>query len=78
VRRKIRFGETMQLVLLANRRVVPPYGLAGGEPGAVGRSWIERADGRIELLGSTASVQVEPGDAFVLETPGGGGWGTPE
>jgi 5-oxoprolinase (ATP-hydrolysing) len=77
VRRKIRFGEAMQLVLLANRRVVPPYGLAGGEPGAVGRNWIERADGRIEPLGSTASVQVEPGDAFVLETPGGGGWGEP-
>jgi 5-oxoprolinase (ATP-hydrolysing) len=78
VRRKIRFGEAMQLVLLANRRVVPPYGLRGGQPGAVGRNWIERADGGIEQLGSTASVQVEPGDAFVLETPGGGGWGPPE
>jgi 5-oxoprolinase (ATP-hydrolysing) len=78
VRRKIRFGEAMQLVLLANRRLVPPYGLAGGGPGAVGRNWIERTDGRVEQLGSTASVQVEPGDAFVLETPGGGGWGVSE
>ena len=78
VRRKIRFLESMLLVLLANRREIAPYGLAGGDPGAVGRNWIERADGSIETLGSTASVHVEPGDAFVLETPGGGGWGAPE
>jgi 5-oxoprolinase (ATP-hydrolysing) len=76
VRRRIRFREAMELVILANRRVVPPYGVAGGEPGALGRNWVERLDGRVERLGSTASVRVEAGDCFVLETPGGGGWGT--
>jgi 5-oxoprolinase (ATP-hydrolysing) len=65
----------MELVILANRRKIPPYGMAGGAPGAPGRNWIERTDGRIEQLEATASVQVEPGDVFVLETPGGGGWG---
>ncbi|HLT35223.1 MAG TPA: hydantoinase B/oxoprolinase family protein, partial [Enhygromyxa sp.] len=77
VRRRIRFGEAMELSILANRRTIPPYGMAGGEPGAVGRNWIERADGRIEQLGATATAWVEPGDCFVLETPGGGGWGAP-
>ena len=75
VRRRIRFREAMQLVVLANRRVVAPYGMAGGEPGAVGRNWIERADGSVVTLGATASVEVGAGDVFVLETPGGGGWG---
>jgi 5-oxoprolinase (ATP-hydrolysing) len=78
VTRKIRFGEAMQLVILANRRTIPPFGLAGGEPGAVGRNWIERADGSVEMLGATATVRVEAGDCFVLETPGGGGWGEPD
>ncbi|MFO7561732.1 MAG: hydantoinase B/oxoprolinase family protein [Enhygromyxa sp.] len=76
VRRRIRFCEAMELVILANRRKVPPFGMAGGEPGALGRNWIERADGRVEELGATATTRVEPGDRFVLETPGGGGWGS--
>jgi 5-oxoprolinase (ATP-hydrolysing) len=76
VRRTLRFGEAMELVILANRRRVAPYGMAGGEPGASGRNWIERADGSIEMLGATATARVEPGDRFVLETPGGGGWGS--
>ena len=59
------------------RRRVAPYGMAGGEAGAPGRNWIERADGRVEVLGSTAATHVQPGDCFVLETPGGGGWGEP-
>ena len=75
VRRIIRFGEAMELVILANRRRIPPYGMAGGAPGAPGRNWIERADGRIEELAATETARVECGDRFVLETPGGGGWG---
>ncbi|KIG14118.1 5-oxoprolinase [Enhygromyxa salina] len=75
VRRRLRFGEAMELVILANRREIPPYGVAGGEPGAVGRNWIERADGSVVELAATDSARVEAGDAFVLETPGGGGWG---
>ena len=65
----------MQLVILANRRKVPPYGLEGGQPGALGRNWIERRSGEITTLGSADSAQVEAGDLFVLETPGGGGYG---
>lgn len=78
VRRRLRFLEAMDVVMLANRRVVPPYGVAGGEPGAVGRNWVERDDGSREELGPTASVRVRPGEVFVLETPGGGGWGEPD
>jgi N-methylhydantoinase B/oxoprolinase/acetone carboxylase alpha subunit len=65
----------MQLVILANRRVIPPYGKHGGEPGALGRNWIERVDGSVIELAGTASVEVVSGDCFVLETPGGGGYG---
>ncbi|WP_106094333.1 hydantoinase B/oxoprolinase family protein [Enhygromyxa salina] len=75
VRRTLRFGEAMELVILANRREIPPYGVAGGEPGAPGRNWIERADGSVVVLAATDSARVEAGDRFVLETPGGGGWG---
>ena len=73
--RKIRFLESMVCAILANRRVVAPFGLAGGAPGKLGRNWVERADGSIEERGATAQWQVEPGDMFVIETPGGGGFG---
>lgn len=75
MRRVLRFLAPMQLVVLANRRVVAPFGMAGGEAGALGRNWIERADGSRRELGSTGALRVEAGDVFVLETPGGGGWG---
>jgi len=54
---------------------VPPYGLAGGSAGQVGRNAVERADGRVESLGSTEAVTLDDGDIFVIETPGGGGFG---
>ncbi len=73
--RRIRFLEDMTAGILANRRTVPPFGLAGGGAGAVGRNWVERADGTIEPLGSTATADLRAGDAFVIETPGGGGFG---
>jgi len=73
--RRIRFREAMEAGMLANRRIVPPFGLQGGAPGAVGRNWIERIDGRVEDLGPTASASVGPGDVIVIETPGGGGFG---
>ena len=52
-----------------------PFGLAQGENGAPGRNWIVRANGKIETLGSIATIEVQPGDTFVIETPGGGGFG---
>jgi 5-oxoprolinase (ATP-hydrolysing) len=73
--RRIRFLEAMTAGILSNRRTVPPFGLAGGQPGDVGRNRVERADGTIEPLGPTATAQLQAGDAFVIETPGGGGFG---
>jgi 5-oxoprolinase (ATP-hydrolysing) len=73
--RRIRFREGMRAGILSNRRRVPPFGLAGGGEGAVGVNRIERVGGGIESLAATASVDMEPGDVFVIETPGGGGYG---
>ncbi|MBM3572139.1 MAG: 5-oxoprolinase, partial [Alphaproteobacteria bacterium] len=73
--RRIRFREAMTAAILANHRRVPPYGLAGGMPGAVGRCTVERVGGRSETLGHTGQAEVRPGDVFVIETPGGGGFG---
>ncbi|TVR58258.1 MAG: 5-oxoprolinase, partial [Candidatus Competibacteraceae bacterium] len=73
--RRIRFLEPMTAAMLSGHRRVPPYGLNGGQPGRVGRNAVERRDGRIEELPGTAQVAMQPGDAFVIETPGGGGWG---
>jgi 5-oxoprolinase (ATP-hydrolysing) len=77
VRRRVLFLEAMTAVMLANRRRVPPFGAAGGAPGAAGRNWVERADGSVENFGATAKVDMQPGDTFVVETPGGGGFGAP-
>jgi 5-oxoprolinase (ATP-hydrolysing) len=73
--RKLVFHEAMDVVVLANRREVPPFGLAGGEPGAVGRQWLERADGTVEPMGGRDRRRVEAGDALVVQTPAGGGYG---
>ena len=63
--------------ILSGKRIVPPYGMADGMPGALGRSWVERAGGnRVELAG-TDEIQMAPGDAITIETPGGGGFGQP-
>jgi 5-oxoprolinase (ATP-hydrolysing) len=73
--RRLRFLEPMTAAILASHRRVAPHGLAGGEPGALGRNWIERADGTREELGGTATAAMNVGDVFVIETPGGGGFG---
>ncbi|HEY4542727.1 MAG TPA: hydantoinase B/oxoprolinase family protein [Noviherbaspirillum sp.] len=73
--RKIRFLEKMTASILSNNRVVPPFGTAGGGDGQCGRNYVIRTDGRIEELGFVASTEMEPGDTFVIETPGGGGYG---
>jgi 5-oxoprolinase (ATP-hydrolysing) len=76
--RRIHFREAMTAAILSGRRVVPPFGLQGGEAGALGRNYVERSGGTVEQLDSTATVQMQPGDVFVIETPGGGGYGTPQ
>ncbi|HEX7044262.1 MAG TPA: hydantoinase B/oxoprolinase family protein [Burkholderiales bacterium] len=75
--RRIRFLRPMTASILSNNRVVPPFGMNGGAPGAPGRNYVLRADGRREELGFVASVQMNPDDVFVIETPGGGGYGSP-
>jgi len=73
--RRIRFLEPMTAVIVASRREVAPFGLAGGADGAPGRQWVERADGTRTALTGTDRAELAPGDAFVIETPGGGGYG---
>jgi 5-oxoprolinase (ATP-hydrolysing) len=73
--RRIRFLEAMAAGILSNRRKVPPFGLAGGAAGALGGNRVERMDGSVEHLSATAAVEMEAGDVFIIETPGGGGFG---
>jgi 5-oxoprolinase (ATP-hydrolysing) len=76
--RRIRFLEPMTVTTLSSHRLVPPYGMAGGRPGALGRHWVEHPDGTVTMMTGCDSVPVDAGDVFVLETPGGGGYGPPE
>jgi 5-oxoprolinase (ATP-hydrolysing) len=75
--RRVRFLEPMTASILSNGRVVPAFGMAGGAPGAPGINRVERADGRVEVLTHIGSAEMAPGDVFVIETPGGGGYGVP-
>ncbi|MFQ5937600.1 MAG: hydantoinase B/oxoprolinase family protein, partial [Acidiferrobacterales bacterium] len=75
--RRIRFLEPMTAAILSNHRVVAPFGLSGGEPGTPGANRVERADGTVLELGGCDQAQVGAGDVFVIETPGGGGYGAP-
>jgi 5-oxoprolinase (ATP-hydrolysing) len=75
--RRVRFLEPMTAVIVSSRRNVAPFGLDGGADGAVGRQWVERADGSRQILTGTDSAELRPGDVFVIETPGGGGYGRP-
>jgi 5-oxoprolinase (ATP-hydrolysing) len=73
--RSLRFRTAMSAAILSNRRRVAPFGLSGGEAGSVGRNFVVRANGETEHLGATASVEMAADDLFVIETPGGGGFG---
>ncbi|MFE9419759.1 hydantoinase B/oxoprolinase family protein [Streptomyces griseofuscus] len=75
--RRIRFLEPMTVSTLSQHRRVPPYGMAGGAPGALGTNRVERADGGVTDLGGSGSTEVGPGDVLVIKTPGGGGYGRP-
>jgi len=75
--RTIRFLEPMTASMLGNSRVVPPFGAAGGASGSVANNYVVRADGRIEPMGHIGSAELLAGDRFVIETPGGGGFGAP-
>jgi 5-oxoprolinase (ATP-hydrolysing) len=74
--RRLRFLEPMTAGILSGRRLISPFGLHGGEAGTVGKNSVQRSDGTVEKIGSTGVVEMQPGDMFVIETPGGGGYGS--
>ncbi|WP_369185178.1 hydantoinase B/oxoprolinase family protein [Streptomyces sp. Y1] len=76
--RRLRFREPVTVSLLSGHRRVPPYGLAGGSPGALGANRVLRADGTVEDLPGCGSADLNAGDALELRTPGGGGYGEQE
>jgi 5-oxoprolinase (ATP-hydrolysing) len=76
--RRICFLEPMTASILSNGRTIGAFGLAGGAPGQVGINRVLRADGSIEVLKHIGSVQMQPGDVFEIQTPGGGGFGAAE
>jgi len=75
--RRLRFEEAMTAAVVSGHRRVPPFGMAGGEPGKCGHNYVERADGTVDELTGTDGTEMNPGDVFVIETPGGGGYGAP-
>ncbi|MBU6156633.1 MAG: hydantoinase B/oxoprolinase family protein, partial [Alphaproteobacteria bacterium] len=73
--REVEFREEMDAGILSTRRRTLPFGVAGGGAGQPGRNRLRRANGQVEELGGCAMVRVAPGDTFIIETPGGGGFG---
>ncbi len=73
--RRVRFDVPVEVNILSNRRRVPPYGMNGGAPGALGRNRVLRADGSIDELDGVDQTALLPGDRVEIDTPGGGGWG---
>ncbi|MBV8031941.1 MAG: hydantoinase B/oxoprolinase family protein [Betaproteobacteria bacterium] len=73
--RRVRFLEAMTAAILSGHRLVAPHGMAGGQPGAPGKNYVLRADGTRTELGPFQQTKVSAGDVFVIETPGGGGYG---
>jgi 5-oxoprolinase (ATP-hydrolysing) len=74
--RRVRFLEPMTAAILSGHRLVRPHGMAGGEPGAPGRNYVSRSDGTRDELGPFDQTEMAAGDLFIIETPGGGGYGT--
>jgi len=72
--RRIRFLGPMTVTTLSGHRRVPAFGLQGGAPGALGRHWVERADGTVTPMRGCDTATLAPGEVFVIETPGGGGF----
>jgi 5-oxoprolinase (ATP-hydrolysing) len=77
ISRTIRFLERMECTILSGHRRVPPFGLAGGENGHVGKNAVRRKDGRIEALKSCAATVLDSGEAIIIQTPTAGGYGKP-
>lgn len=73
--RKVRFLEEMNAGILSGNRLNTPFGLHGGTSGKAGKSYFIKKDGTVKQLHSTATEKMLSGDTFVIETPGGGGFG---
>ncbi|TVQ47548.1 MAG: 5-oxoprolinase [Gloeocapsa sp. DLM2.Bin57] len=73
--RRLRFLRSMTGGILSSRRVIPSFGLEGGNPGLTGHNYLERSDGTVEELVGTTIITINQGDVVVIATPGGGGWG---
>jgi 5-oxoprolinase (ATP-hydrolysing) len=77
IRRTIRFLEKMDCTILSGHRRVPPFGLAGGEPGQIGENWVRRKDGRMERLQGADETTIDADEAIIIQTPTAGGYGDP-
>ncbi|NNF87757.1 MAG: hydantoinase B/oxoprolinase family protein, partial [Acidimicrobiia bacterium] len=75
IEREIEFQAAATLSLMGERRILPPWGLAGGRPGKQGEDWLIRKGRTPERLPAKVTVEVNPGDRLLVRTPGGGGWG---
>ena len=75
VDRRMRFLEPMTVNMIAGHRIVPPYGVAGGKPGALGENYVVHANKQLTNLGTKGQIEVVKDDIFILKTPGGGGFG---
>jgi 5-oxoprolinase (ATP-hydrolysing) len=73
--RQLRCLEPLAVSLISGSRSVAPFGLAGGSPGACGRNGLLRADGSRQELPGCCAIELQPGEALCIETPGGGGYG---
>ena len=78
IRRTIRVFERMDCTILSGHRRVPPFGMAGGEPGQTGENWVRRRDGFMQRLAGCDETVVEPGDAIIIQSPTAGGYGRAE
>lgn len=73
--RTLRFLEPVTVTTLSNHRIIPPFGVDGGDPGQVGRNWAELPDGEVREMNGNDEIDLPAGSVFGMETPGGGGWG---
>jgi len=68
----------MEVNLITGHREIPPFGLEGGKPGSLGVNQVRRADGSVSPLKGRDRMFLEAGEAIVMHTPGGGGFGSPD
>ena len=77
ITRRLRFNEATIVTTLTSHRIVAPHGIAGGGSGGVGVNEVHRANGAVDRLQGNDQADLQPGDSFVMHTPGGGGYGVP-